>query len=237
MVSIASMNATRLLVFLCAAASLTAQTPAADAPAPAPAPAAAEAPAESTRLADTEDRLSTALRSFSLMQKENDRLLADSRRLTDANTSLVAQLAEARAQITALQEQLAAVSTTAAQVEILRTQLRQTQDQINALTAENTELRTRLAITSAPPGSLLGVPTRPGAAAAAAGPAEPVAPAMADLKTPEARFHTVVEGDTLSKIARQYYGDSKRWAEILEANRDQLTDERSMRFGIKLRIP
>ena len=231
------MNATRLLVFLCAAASLTAQTPAADAPAPAPAPAAAEAPAESTRLADTEDRLSTALRSFSLMQKENDRLLADSRRLTDANTSLVAQLAEARAQITALQEQLAAVSTTAAQVEILRTQLRQTQDQINALTAENTELRTRLAITSAPPGSLLGVPTRPGAAAAAAVPAEPAAPAMADLKTPEARFHTVVEGDTLSKIARQYYGDSKRWPEILEANRDQLADERSMRFGIKLRIP
>jgi nucleoid-associated protein YgaU len=171
------------------------------------------------------------------MQKENDRLLADTRRLTDVNTSLTAQLAEARAQITALQEQLATVSATAAQVEILRTQLRQTQDQINALTAENTELRTRLAITSAPPGSTLGVPTRPGSATAAASPAAPAAPAMADLQTPETRFHTVVEGDTLSKIARQYYGDSKRWPEILEANRDQLADERSMRFGIKLRIP
>lgn len=229
------MNAIRLLVFLCAAVALTAQTSATDTPGQAP--AAVEAPAESARLADTEDKLSTALRSFSLMQKENDRLLADSRRLTDANTSLVAQLAEARAQITALQEELAAVSATAAQVEILRTQLRQTQDQINALTAENTELRTRLAITSAPPGSILGVPTRPGSAAAAASPAEPAAPAMVDLKTPEARFHTVVEGDTLSQIARRYYGDSKRWAEILEANRDQLADERSMRFGIKLRIP
>lgn len=229
------MNAIRLLVFLCAAVALTAQTSATDTPVQAP--AAVEAPAESARLADTEDKLSTALRSFSLMQKENDRLLADSRRLTDANTSLVAQLAEARVQITALQEELAAVSATAAQVEILRTQLRQTQDQINALTAENTELRTRLAITSAPPGSILGVPTRPGSAAAAASPAEPAAPAMVDLKTPEARFHTVVEGDTLSQIARRYYGDSKRWAEILEANRDQLADERSMRFGIKLRIP
>jgi nucleoid-associated protein YgaU len=233
------MNATRHLVFLCAAASLTAQTPATDttAPAPSPAPAAAEVPAESARLADTEDKLSTALRSFSLMQKENDRLVADTRRLTDVNTSLTAQLAEARAQITALQEQLATVSATAAQVEILRTQLRQTQDQINALTAENTELRTRLAITSAPPGSALGVPTRPGSAAVAASPAAPAAPAVADLQTPETRFHTVVEGDTLSKIARQYYGDSKRWPEILEANRDQLADERSMRFGIKLRIP
>jgi nucleoid-associated protein YgaU len=233
------MNATRHLVFLCAAASLTAQTPATDttAPAPAPTPAATEVPAESARLADTEDKLSTALRSFSLMQKENDRLVADTRRLTDVNTSLTAQLAEARAQITALQEQLATVSATAAQVEILRTQLRQTQDQINALTAENTELRTRLAITSAPPGSALGVPTRPGSAAVAASPAAPAAPAVADLQTPETRFHTVVEGDTLSKIARQYYGDSKRWPEILEANRDQLADERSMRFGIKLRIP
>jgi LysM repeat protein len=233
------MNATRHLVFLCAAASLTAQTPATDttAPAPAPTPATTEVPAESARLADTEDKLSTALRSFSLMQKENDRLVADTRRLTDVNTSLTAQLAEARAQITALQEQLATVSATAAQVEILRTQLRQTQDQINALTAENTELRTRLAITSAPPGSALGVPTRPGSAAVAASPAAPAAPAVADLQTPETRFHTVVEGDTLSKIARQYYGDSKRWPEILEANRDQLADERSMRFGIKLRIP
>ncbi len=228
------MNATRHLVFLCAAASLTAQTPASDSPAstPAPVPAAAEVPAESVRLAETQDKLSTALRSFSLVQKENDRLLADSRRLTEINTSLVAQLAEARAQITALQEQLATTSATAAQVEILRTQLRQTQDQINALTAENTELRTRLAITSAPPGSTLGVPTRPGSSAAAS-----PAPAVADLKTPEPRLHTVVEGDTLSKIARQYYGDSKRWPEILEANRDQLADERSMRFGIKLRIP
>ena len=233
------MNATRHLVFLCAAASLTAQTPATDttAPAPAPTPATTEVPAESARLADTEDKLSTALRSFSLMQKENDRLVADTRRLTDVNTSLTAQLAEARAQITALQEQLATVSATAAQVEILRTQLRQTQDQINALTAENTELRTRLAITSAPPGSALGVPTRPGSAAVAASPAASAAPTVADLQTPETRFHTVVEGDTLSKIARQYYGDSKRWPEILEANRDQLADERSMRFGIKLRIP
>jgi len=233
------MNATRHLVFLCAAASLTAQTPATDtiAPAPAPTPTATEVPAESARLADTEDKLSTALRSFSLMQKENDRLVADTRRLTDVNTSLTAQLAEARAQITALQEQLATVSATAAQVEILRTQLRQTQDQINALTAENTELRTRLAITSDPPGSALGLPTRPGPPAVAASPAAPAAPAVADLQTPETRFHTVVEGDTLSKIARQYYGDSKRWPEILEANRDQLADERSMRFGIKLRIP
>ena len=65
------MNATRHLVFLCAAASLTAQTPATDttAPAPAPTPAATEVPAESARLADTEDKLSTALRSFSLMKK------------------------------------------------------------------------------------------------------------------------------------------------------------------------
>jgi nucleoid-associated protein YgaU len=50
-------------------------------------------------------------------------------------------------------------------------------------------------------------------------------------------MHTVVSGDTLSRIARQYYGDSRRWPEILEANRFQLTDDRSLRLGMKLRLP
>ncbi|MBV5335581.1 LysM peptidoglycan-binding domain-containing protein, partial [bacterium] len=54
---------------------------------------------------------------------------------------------------------------------------------------------------------------------------------------PEPRLHTVVEGDTLSKIARQYYGDSQRWPVILEANRTLLKDDRSLRFGLKLIIP
>lgn len=241
------MSAFRSLALFLIAGSLAAQTPlAATPPADDTDPAPTAAPAETPQLTAAEERLAIALRSFRLLQDENDRNLKKIRRLTDEGTSLTAQLAEAHAQIKGLQEQLATVSAIAAQVDILRLQLRQTQDQVNTLTLDNNELRNRLAITSAPPGSVLGVPTRPGTAAtvapvpaasttAASTPAKAAAPA--DLAAPPARYHTVREGDTLSRIAREYLGDANRWPELLEANRDVLKDDRSLRFGTKLRIP
>ena len=71
-------------------------------------------------------------RCFSLMQKQNDRLLADTRRVADANTSLIAQLAEARAQITALQEQLATVRADSNNAASLRDSLVQANTRIAA---------------------------------------------------------------------------------------------------------
>lgn len=240
------MSASRSLALFFIVGSLAAQTPPATTPAtndtdPAPAaPAPSPAP-EARQLAETEEKLAMALRSFRLIQDENDRHLKEISRLTDEGTALNAQLADAHGQIKALQDQLAAVSATAAQVDVLRLQLRQTQDQLNALTLENNELRNRLAIISAPPGSVLSVPTRPGAAvpAAAATPAASAdpTPAQVDPAAAPTRYHTVREGDTLSRIAREYLGDANRWPEILQANRDTLKDERSLRFGTKLRIP
>jgi nucleoid-associated protein YgaU len=49
--------------------------------------------------------------------------------------------------------------------------------------------------------------------------------------------YTVKSGDTLSSIARQVYGNSGRWREIYEANRDQLPRPESLRPGQVLRIP
>ena len=203
-----------------------------------PSPAEPAAPTlDPARLADVETKLATALRSFSLLQTENDRHQTEVERLTARNATLESELAGNRTtagtQVAALQDQLATATATVTQAGILHDQLRQTQDQVNALTAENAQMRTRLAITTASPGTVLGVPTRPGTPAAASA-ALPPAPAPA---APEPRTHTVVSGDTLSRIARQYYGDSRRWPEILEANRFQLTDDRSLRLGMKLRLP
>jgi LysM repeat protein len=39
---------------------------------------------------------------------------------------------------------------------------------------------------------------------------------------PKKRFHTVVAGDTLPKIAQKYYGDSSKWRVIYEANKDKI---------------
>src|SRR5512147_374022 len=38
------------------------------------------------------------------------------------------------------------------------------------------------------------------------------------------RVYTVVSGDTLSKIAKHFYGDPMKYPKIFEANRDQLSD-------------
>ncbi|MCX6954338.1 MAG: LysM peptidoglycan-binding domain-containing protein, partial [Verrucomicrobia bacterium] len=61
----------------------------------------------------------------------------------------------------------------------------------------------------------------------------PAAPA----KSAAARTHTIVAGDTLTKIAQQYYGAASRWPEILAANRDILRTERDLIAGRVLRIP
>jgi len=49
--------------------------------------------------------------------------------------------------------------------------------------------------------------------------------------------YTVKPGDTLSKIAKQYYGDSNAYMTIFEANRDQLKDPDLIRVGQVLKIP
>ncbi len=54
---------------------------------------------------------------------------------------------------------------------------------------------------------------------------------------PEATFHTVVKGDTLSKIALAVYGDMMKYPIIFEANKPMLTDPDKIYPGQVLRIP
>lgn len=54
---------------------------------------------------------------------------------------------------------------------------------------------------------------------------------------PEAKYHTVVSGDSLSKIAKTYYGDMMRYNEIFEANKPMLEHPDKIYPGQVLRIP
>ncbi len=56
-------------------------------------------------------------------------------------------------------------------------------------------------------------------------------------KEPEAVFHTVKSGDTLSKIAKEHYGNANKYPEIFEANKPMLTDPDKIYPGQVLRIP
>jgi nucleoid-associated protein YgaU len=58
-----------------------------------------------------------------------------------------------------------------------------------------------------------------------------------DQSAPEAKFYTVVSGDTLSKISRQFYGDANKYTTIFEANKPMLKSPDRIYPGQNLRIP
>ncbi|HEY9255026.1 MAG TPA: LysM peptidoglycan-binding domain-containing protein [Stenotrophomonas sp.] len=49
--------------------------------------------------------------------------------------------------------------------------------------------------------------------------------------------YTVQKGDSLSKIAKQHYGDANAWQQIFQANRDVLEDPDKIFPGQTLRLP
>src|SRR5918998_2406530 len=52
-----------------------------------------------------------------------------------------------------------------------------------------------------------------------------------------AQTYTVKSGDTLSKISKQFYGDSNEYMRIFYANRETLKDPDKIQVGQELQIP
>lgn len=102
-----------------------------------------------------------------------------------------------------------------------------------------------------PAGRLAFGPVRVETPAPAPGPAEPPQPREAEVASthepaepqapaaPERPVHVVAKGETLTTIARQYYGtDGPRlWRRIWEANKDTLPDPNRLALGQSLVIP
>ena len=51
------------------------------------------------------------------------------------------------------------------------------------------------------------------------------------------RTYTVKPGDTLSKIAKEFYGNANEYPKIFEANKDQLSSPDRINVGQELKIP
>ena len=87
------------------------------------------------------------------------------------------------------------------------------------------------------------VRTRPVTTAPAPTRAAPTAPRILPaqttvaLKSAGARRHTVQAGDTLSKIAQQYYSNRAKWRDIYAANRTVMKNETDLKVGMELKIP
>ena len=78
-----------------------------------------------------------------------------------------------------------------------------------------------------------------GSSSTAAPPAAPPVPNLGPTAGTSGieQSYTVVAGDSLSKIAKRFYGDANKWPRIHEANRDQIKNPDLIHPGQKLRIP
>lgn len=54
---------------------------------------------------------------------------------------------------------------------------------------------------------------------------------------PKQQIYTVAAGDSLSKIAKQFYGNANQYMRIFDANKDKLTDPNTVKVGQQLIIP
>jgi len=61
------------------------------------------------------------------------------------------------------------------------------------------------------------------------------ASSSADAK--QGRTHTVAKGESLSKIAKKYYGDAKQWPKIFEANKDTIKNPDLIYPGQVIKVP
>lgn len=75
--------------------------------------------------------------------------------------------------------------------------------------------------------------------AAAAAVSLPTVAAATPVSVPASseRIHVVASGDTLSSMAKKYYGDASKWQKILDANKDVLKSAESLQVAQKLKIP
>lgn len=63
--------------------------------------------------------------------------------------------------------------------------------------------------------------------------ADVVAPAAVE----QMEYYEIVSGDTLSALAKKYYGDASKYPRIFEANREVIKDPNLIFVGQKIRIP
>jgi tetratricopeptide (TPR) repeat protein len=62
-------------------------------------------------------------------------------------------------------------------------------------------------------------------------------PASPPPATGVARKHVIRPGDTLSKLAQQYYSNRAKWRDIYAANRNVMKNESDLKVGMELKIP
>jgi len=202
----------------------------------------AASPDVQKELYEAQLKLDASLRSYQLQQNEIERLQNALANIDNERAKLAERLQAATSEVTAASNKAAANNDATAQLAGVREQLRQTQNQLASIAYENTELKHRIAFMAPTQGNITplpvsaptvsyNTPNRPGTNKPA--PTEQAVTPVAAAP----RIHTVTSGETLSTIAKRYYGSASGWTEILEANKATLRDPTALRAGMKIKIP
>jgi nucleoid-associated protein YgaU len=59
----------------------------------------------------------------------------------------------------------------------------------------------------------------------------------AEVEEPAFTFYTIKSGDSLSKIARSFYGDASKWPALFEANKEVIENPDLIYPGQQIRVP
>lgn len=181
-------------------------------------------------------RINAAIREFARTlpaqplegQSQRVDLVATLDKLKQENESLKQQLADAKAGrgLTALPSAGATNSST--DTPVVTTTL---SNNLNFNLETFPTVRTRPAPVVTPPRPVPTQAVTPSPAARQTGPTP--APVVAHVR----RKHIVRPGDTLSKLAQQYYNNRAKWRDIYAANRNVMKSESDMKVGTELKIP
>ena len=199
-----------------------------------------------------EEKLAASLRNYTQLQEENARLRSEVERTRTENLGLTDQLKTAAQEAERTQLTLLQLNTDLVAQKEARARAEQVADaarsQLTAVLAHGGNA-TPAATAPAAPRDSTASPLA-GLAIAKAPPADssPTAELRVNTErllkagppTPVAkppRVHVVQAGDTLEKLARQYYGAPDRWRTIYEANTVLLSNGQPLRAGMELQVP
>lgn len=199
------------------------------------------------KLSETDKALEAQASTVAELTHMTEQLKADKASLQQQLAAQSAQsatlgndLSVARNEANALRADAARVSALQQENAALAARLRQAQATLDQIAA-NARIIASGQASLPQQGSTAYAPARPGTPALSApsrtAPAAAPAPAPTPAPAPAVRYHTVTDGDSLSKISQRYYGTANRWQDIYEANRAVLRGENALRPGQKLRIP
>ena len=105
------------------------------------------------------------------------------------------------------------------------------------LIQENNDLKRQLAAALKSPASTASAEPAPTVTSTVPKTAKPTSEPVKTASNEKYEIYHVVSGDTLTKIATKFYGDSARWDIIYDANKDTLRSPSDLKVGQTIVIP